>query len=95
MLRGPLWLPGCAPAKAVSSREVSSERSRLAAVSAALGCAPLGQRAPLEADTYSLIDRPTRLMDPPSLSRACAVPQQARPAPSPRSPSATVVEALS
>ena len=55
-----------------------------------LGVVPHGQRSPLDADTYVLIDRPTRLVEPPSLSRACAVLQQARRAPSPRSPLATV-----
>ena len=64
----------------VSTRKVSSERSRLAPASAALGCMPRGQWAPLDA----------RLVEPPELSRACAVLGRARPAPSPRSPLATV-----
>ena len=63
---------------------------RLAAVSAALGCVLGGQQAPLNADTYVLIERSTRLVDLLCSSRACAVPQQARPTPSPRSPLATV-----
>ena len=78
--RGPLRLPGCIPAKTVVSSRL--ERSRLAAVSAALGSAPRGQRAPP--------DRSTRLVDPPLLFPCLAVLQQARPAPSPRSPLATV-----
>ena len=41
----------------VSTREVPSERSRLAAVSAALGCVPRGQGALLDADTHVLIHR--------------------------------------
>ena len=84
------WLLGCSPAKAVSSREASSERSRLAAVSAALGCVLGGQRARLDADRYVLIYRSTCLVELLVLSHACAVLQQARPAPSARPPLATV-----
>ena len=72
---------GAHPAKAVSSREASSNRSRVAAVSPALGC---------DADTYVWIDWSTRLAEPPLLSCECAVMRQARPTPSPRSPLATV-----
>ena len=69
-------------------REASSEYSHLPSQ-------PSPQRfvlawSPLDANTYVLTDPSTHLVEPSLLSsRACAVLQQARHAPSPRSPLAT------
>ena len=80
--------PGLAPAEALLRLS--------AAVAAAFGCVPRGQRALLDADTLELIDRSTCLVEPVSvwslvlLPCLCCSPQQARPAPRPvaNSPSA-------
>ena len=72
-----VWLsslrpPGCSPAEAQSLR-------LFAAVAAAVGCVPRGQRALLDADMLELIDRSACLVEPVvcgvlcSSSRACAV----------------------
>ena len=64
--------PGCSPAEALLRLS--------AAVAAAFGCVPRGQRALLDADMLELIDRSTCLVEPVSVgvlcsSRACAVPR--------------------
>ena len=64
--------PGLAPAEALLRLS--------AAVAAAFGCVPRGQRALLDADMLELIDRSTCLVEPVYVgvlcsSRACAVPR--------------------
>ena len=63
---------GCTPAEAQSLR-------LFAAVAAAVGCVPRGQRALLDADMLELIDRSACLVEPVAVEtceppRACAVP---------------------
>ena len=67
-----------ASASGLQSRRSSVRLS--AAVAAAFGCVPRGQRALLDADMLELIDRSTCLVEPVSVgvlcsSRACAVPR--------------------
>ena len=66
-----VWLsslrpPGCSPAEAQSLR-------LFAAVAAAVGCAPRGQRALLDADMLELIDRSACLVEP-VVVESCAPP---------------------
>ena len=70
-----------------SDTPVKPRRSAVtpAAVAAVFGCVPRGQRAPLDADTYVLIDWSTRLVEPSWLpSRTCAVLRHAGPPPTPK-----------
>ena len=53
------------------------------------GLVPGGLLAPLDTDTYVDFDRSVWLVEPFTLSRACAVLQQARLVPCPRSPLTT------
>ena len=75
-----------ASASGVHYRQSSVRLS--AAVAAAFGCVPRGQRALLDADMFELIDRSTCLVEPVTVE-SCAPPvlvlspQQARPAPRP------------
>ena len=64
----PLLRPlGCSPAEAQSLR-------LFAAVAAAAGCVPRGQRALLDADMLELIDRSACLVEPVSVVESCAPP---------------------
>ena len=62
----PLRPPGCTPAEAQSLR-------LFAAVAAAAGCVPRGQRALLNADMLELIDRSACLVEPVAVE-SCALP---------------------
>ena len=83
-----VWLsslrpPGCTPAEAQSLR-------LFAAVAAAVGCVPRGQRALLDADMLELIDQSACLVEPVTVESCAPLVlvlflQQARPAPRPHS----------
>ena len=63
---------------AASLRRCLKLRACLSAVSTELGCLPRGQRARFDADTYVLIVRLTRLVEPPVLSRVLSCNKHVR-----------------